>query len=125
MRCPVAWMHCWAKCQKKCHLLVPWRVNRLFQEKWTRIKSQSQMVALYSQDFIKDPIGIVRRAYEHFDLDLSDQAESAMQSFVDDNPADKHGQHFYSFADTGMDEQKVRELFHDYQSYFDIPRETV
>ncbi|MBW2421531.1 MAG: sulfotransferase, partial [Deltaproteobacteria bacterium] len=86
---------------------------------------ESQVVDLYFQDFITDQVGTVRRAYEHFGLDLSDAAAKAMQSFLDDNPADKHGRHFYSFADTGMDEQEMRKLFHDYQTYFDIPSETV
>ncbi len=86
---------------------------------------ESQVVDLYFKDFIKDQVGTVRRAYEHFGLDLSDAAASAMQSFLDDNPADKHGEHYYQFADIEMDEQKVRDLFHDYQSYFDVPVEPV
>ena len=86
---------------------------------------ENQVIDLYFQDFIKDQIGSVRRVYQHFGFDLSDEAAHAMQSFLDDNPADKHGKHFYSFEDTGMDEQKVREMFNDYQSYFDIPVEAV
>lgn len=86
---------------------------------------ESQVVDLYFKDFIKDQVGTVRRAYEHFGLELSDEASGAMQSFLDDNAADKHGQHFYTFADTGLDEQEVREMFHDYQNYFEIPSEVV
>jgi hypothetical protein len=86
---------------------------------------ESQVVDLYFQDFIKDQVGTVRRAYEHFGLDLSEQATNAMQSFLDDNPADKHGEHDYHFADTELDEHEVREMFHDYQTYFKIPREKV
>jgi len=86
---------------------------------------ESQVVDLYFQDFIKDQIGTVRSAYAHFGLDLSDAAATSMQSFLDDNPADKHGKHFYSFADTGMDEGQVRAMFHGYQSYFDISNEAV
>jgi hypothetical protein len=86
---------------------------------------ESQVVDLYFQDFIGDQVGTVRRAYEHFGLELSQPAATAMQSFLDENPADKHGRHFYSFADTEMDEQEVRKRFHDYQSYFDIPTEAV
>jgi hypothetical protein len=86
---------------------------------------ESQVVDLYFQDFVKDEVGTVRRAYEHFGLDLSDEAANAMQAFLDHNPADKHGQHFYSFADTGMDEQEIRNRFHDYQTYFDVPEEAV
>lgn len=86
---------------------------------------ESQVVDLYFQDFIKDQVGTVRRAYEHFGLVLSEQAANAMQSFLDDHPADKHGQHFYSLADTEMDEQAIRDQFHDYQTYFDVPEEAV
>lgn len=86
---------------------------------------KSQVVDLYFQDFIGDQVGTVRRAYEHFGLELSETAANAMQSFLDDNPADKHGRHFYSFEDIGMDEQRVRAMFRDYQSYFDIPSEPV
>ena len=86
---------------------------------------ESQVVDLYFQDFITDQVGTVRRAYEHFGLELSDEAANAMQSFLDENPADKYGRHLYSFADTGMDERELRKLFHDYQTYFDVPSEAV
>jgi hypothetical protein len=86
---------------------------------------ESQVVDLYFQDFIKDQVGTVRRAYEHFDLKLSDQAAGAMQSFLDDNPADKHGSHFYNFADTEMDEGDIRKRFQEYVDYFDVPEEAV
>ncbi len=86
---------------------------------------ESQVVDLYFHDFIRDQVGTVRRAYEHFGLELSDAAATAMNSFLDENPADKHGKHLYRFADIGMDEQAVRAMFHGYQSYFDIPSEPV
>lgn len=85
----------------------------------------SQVVDLYFQDFIRDQVGTVRRAYEHFGLELSAEAAEAMQSFLDDHPSDKHGEHLYSFGDVGLDEKQVRAMFHRYQSYFDIPSEPV
>jgi len=84
---------------------------------------ESQVVDLHFQDFVDDQIGTVRRAYEHFGLDLSHEAAQRMQAFLDDNPADKHGKYFYRFADTEMSEGEVRELFRDYQAHFDIPIE--
>jgi hypothetical protein len=48
-----------------------------------------------------------------------------MQSFLEENPADKHGRHLYSFENIGMDEAEVRAMFHGYQSHFDIPSEPV
>jgi hypothetical protein len=85
----------------------------------------SQVVDLYFRDFIGDQVGTVRRAYQHFGLELPDTAAQAMQLFLDENPADKHGKHQYSFADTGLDEGKVREMFSEYQAYFDVPHEAV
>ena len=70
-------------------------------------------------------MGTVRRAYEHFGLELSDSAAAAMQAFLDENPADKHGRHLYSFEDIGMDLGEVRQRFLNYQEHFGIPSEPV
>ncbi len=85
--------------------------------------AEEQVVDLYFSDFMADQVGTVRRAYQHFDMDLSAEAAQSMQSFLDDNPADKFGKHLYQLADTGMDEDYLRGLFTNYESYFDIPRE--
>ena len=85
----------------------------------------SQVVDLYFRDFMADQVGTVRRAYEHFGMELSDGAANAMQAFLDDNPADKHGKHLYSLAGTGMDEAELRGLFSEYESYFQVPRESL
>ncbi len=85
----------------------------------------SQVVDLYFRDFMADQVGTVRRAYEHFGMELSAGAATAMQKFLDDNPADKHGKHLYSLANTGMSETELRSLFTDYESYFNVPREAL
>ena len=46
-----------------------------------------------------------------------------MQRFLDENPADKHGKHLYTFEDTGLNESTLRGRFKKYESYFDVPRE--
>lgn len=86
---------------------------------------ESQVVDLHFRDFVRDPVGTVQRAYAHFGLELSDAAARAMQRFLDENPADKHGRHVYRFADTGMDEGEIREMFEGYRRHFDIPMEPV
>jgi hypothetical protein len=86
---------------------------------------EKQVVDLYFRDFMADQVGTVRRAYEHFGLELSDTAAGAMQAFLDDNPADKHGRHLYQLADTGLDLEKLREMFANYENHFDIPREEI
>lgn len=85
----------------------------------------SQVVDLYFRDFMADQVGTVRRAYQHFGMQLSDDAATAMQAFLDDNPADKHGKHLYSLANSGMEEAELRALFTDYEAYFNVPREAL
>lgn len=84
---------------------------------------ESQVVDLYFRDFMADQVGTVRRAYEHFNMALPDAAATAMQAFLDENPADKHGRHIYSLANSGMEEAELRALFADYEAYFNVPRE--
>ena len=84
---------------------------------------ESQVVDLYFRDFMADQVGTVRRAYEHFNMELPDTAATAMQAFLNDNPADKHGKHLYSLANSGMEEAELRALFTEYEAYFNVPRE--
>lgn len=86
---------------------------------------EAQIVDLYFRDFMQDQVGTVRRAYGHFGLDLSQQAALRMQTFLDENPADKHGKHLYQLADTGLDLDYLREIFSDYEAFFGIPREQI
>ena len=85
--------------------------------------ADEQVIDVYFQDFRGDQVGTLRRAYQHFGFELQDSAAAAMQSFLAKNPADKHGRHVYSLDDTQLDERRVRGLFSDYQSYFNIPNE--
>jgi hypothetical protein len=48
-----------------------------------------------------------------------------MQTFLDENPANKFGKHLYQLADTGLDLDQLRKMFEPYESYFNIPRESV
>ena len=84
---------------------------------------EEQVIDLYFQDFRGDQVGTLRRAYQHFGFELPDSAAAAMQAFLAENPADKHGRHVYSLDHTQLDERRVRALFSDYQSYFNIPNE--
>jgi hypothetical protein len=84
-----------------------------------------QVYDLYFKDFMSDQVGAVRSAYEHFGLELSDHAASAIQGFIDDHPHDKHGKHSYSLADVGMEETELREMFRDYREFFQIPEESI
>ncbi len=61
--------------------------------------------------------------YEQLGMTLEPGAADAMRVFYDDNPADKHGVHRYTFSATGLDEDEVRRRTQRYEDYFDVPRE--
>lgn len=70
---------------------------------------------------VRDPIGTVRRIYEHFDEPLTPEAEAAMHAYLADNPKGKHGKHEYDLAEYGLTAEGVRERFKDYIERYDIP----
>ena len=86
---------------------------------------QNKVEHLWGIDPSREMWAIAKKNAKEHHLD-AEFIESGAESIpLDDNAADKHGKHSYSLADTEMDEQELRKLFHGYQSYFDIPSESV
>jgi hypothetical protein len=84
-----------------------------------------QAVDVLFNDFLRDPMAVVRTIYERLGIELSDAAEKAMRAFLDANPQEKHGGHSYSFAETGLDAGLLRERTRAYKEFFDIPEEAL
>lgn len=72
-------------------------------------------------DQLRDPIGVMRKLYAHFDEPLTDEAETAMRAVLAKNPQGKHGKHVYSLEEFGLTAAGVRKHFQDYCERFDIP----
>lgn len=72
-------------------------------------------------DMVRDPIGEVRKIYDHFDEPFTAEAEKAMVQYIADNPQGKHGKHEYSLEEYGLTREGVRETFRDYVERFNIP----
>jgi hypothetical protein len=84
-----------------------------------------QAVDVLFRDFVTDPMSVVRTIYERLGIELTDEADKAMRSFLSANPQEKHGGHKYSFAETGLDAGLLRERTRAYQEFFDIPEEAL
>lgn len=69
---------------------------------------------------VADPLGVVRRMYNHFGYHLSAEVEAKMVAFMAKNSRDKHGSHGYRSADFGIDPERDRGPFQDYIDYFDL-----
>jgi hypothetical protein len=73
-------------------------------------------------DITRDPLGVVRSIYRHFDRELTPQAVAAMEYFLAHDPKEKAGVHRYSLEQFGLDPVTERRNF---QAYTDRFREQV
>ena len=71
-------------------------------------------------DVMKDPIGEIRKIYQHFDEPFTPDVAAAMESYLRDNPKGKHGKHRYAIEDYGLTRQMVRHRYQDYCERFRI-----
>jgi hypothetical protein len=70
---------------------------------------------------LSDPLGEIRRIYQHFAEPLTPEAETAMQAYLANNRKGKHGKHSYDLAEFGLSKGAVRERFERYIEDYDIP----
>lgn len=75
-------------------------------------------------ELVRSPLSVVRRLYRHFDLELTDRAETAMRRFVAANPKDKGGVHRYSLEEFGLNPEVEKRRFQFYLDYWGIEPET-
>jgi len=81
----------------------------------------AQFMDVQFEEILADPVAVLGRAYERFDMPWSDQLERRMRSFLAGNPRGKHGAHQYDLGDFGMSLGQIRERFGRYCSAYDIP----
>ena len=62
--------------------------------------------------------------YRFLGFELSTEARSRMQAFLDRHPQDKHGRHSYSLSEFGLDAQTEAARFRDYCDRFSIQMST-
>jgi hypothetical protein len=84
---------------------------------------QRQLFDVRYGELLRDPMAMVRRIYEHFDLDLTPAAINAMQRFLQANPKNKGGVHRYSLEEFGLDPDEERRRFQFYLDFFGIEPE--
>jgi hypothetical protein len=73
-------------------------------------------------DLLEDPLGCVRRIYDHFGATVSAEAEARMKRFLDENPREKHGTHRYTLETFGIDPVRDARRFDAYCERYGVPR---
>ncbi len=87
------------------------------------LAGHDQVFDVHLSEFLQDEIGMIRRIYAHFELKLSDEAETRMRRYLAANPSNKHGAHRYTLALAGLDPEAERSRFARYQERYGIASE--
>ena len=98
-------------------------IDRSVDARVSGIVPASQVVDIQYQTFAADPIAAVAAAYDQLGLAFTAQAETRMRAFLAAQPPHEHGGHHYTFSQTGLDENALRERTSRYQNHFDVPTE--
>jgi hypothetical protein len=80
-----------------------------------------RVIDVHYQQFAADPLGTIDRVHDELGLDLPSATRRRMASFLDSHRHE--GRATYTFADTGLDADALRERVRAYEEHFDVPRE--
>jgi hypothetical protein len=99
--------------------------QRLTNERRAGKLPEGQIVDLRYVDLMRDPVAAVRSVYERWGIPFGGGLAQRIRAHLAARPKDRHGAHDYSFADTGLDLEKERLRYADYQAHFDVSSEVV
>ncbi|GJP41708.1 hypothetical protein CLOM_g1354 [Closterium sp. NIES-68] len=75
-------------------------------------------------EFVRSPIGEIKRIYAHFGDELSPVAEARMQRYLDEDRLERKAhRHVYKWEDTCLDKDEQRRRFARYVKYFNVAQE--
>jgi hypothetical protein len=99
-------------------------LNRSLEARRSGLLPADQVVDVHFADFMADPFATIGTLYDRLGLDLSAEAEANMRAFLATHPGDGGGAGTrYTWADTGLDADALREQSADYEQTFAVPRE--
>ena len=84
---------------------------------------EDRIIDVHYSQLMQNPIETMRELYKTMGDEFTAEAESGMQTWVDDNPQNKFGRHEYKLAQYGLSEAKVRKAFERYQDRYDVESE--
>lgn len=113
--------------------LEPARIGRQVMDVWTLALERAtesrrrhedkpdQFFDAHFDDTLKDPVALLRRAYERFEIPYTDETRAQMDAFLANNPRGGRGVHDYALKDFRIELGQIRERFGDYCRVFDVP----
>jgi hypothetical protein len=84
---------------------------------------QKKLFDVLYLELLREPMSMVRRIYEYFDMELTPAAARAMQQFLQANPKNKSGVHRYTLEEFRLDPEEERRRFQFYLDFFGLEPE--
>ena len=85
--------------------------------------SAGQIFDIKYENTIQDPIGTLRQIYDYFGYSFSGKMEENLKQYISLNKQQKHGLHFYSLEQFGLERMAVLQKFNSYCKKFNIEEE--
>ncbi|CAF1533296.1 unnamed protein product [Adineta ricciae] len=94
--------------------IMKFRLDRIAKDE----ESDKNIFDVLYDDLIKEPIATVRRIYAHFGLRWTQEFETAMYTWLRDNPQGKQGRHTYNLSDIGLTREDIGSRYAPYIHLF-------
>ena len=89
----------------------------------TRAAAEDRFLDVHYKDVVRDPLGSVRRIYEHFGLEFTEELNRRAQKWLADHPRGKHGEHRYTLEQFGLTRDYLHERLAFYSERFQVAPE--
>ncbi len=96
---------------EKC-LMVPFNYRKEHPEK------KEQIFDCMYEEFFSDPIAMVKKIYQKFDLEYTEEFEKRMKVYLENNKQGKYGRHKYSLEEYGFNADRVYQDYKDYMVHY-------
>ena len=106
---------------ENCSYQAVEHANRImdFRDKF----GEDRVIDVHYADLMRRPIDTMRTLYKALGDDYTNEAETSMTNWLNDNPQDKFGRHEYKLAQYGLTPDQLRGAFERYSSRYDVEAE--
>lgn len=94
------------------YIMVP------FQYRKDNTEKEAQIFDCLYAELFSDPITIVKKIYEKFNLEYTEEFEQRMKVYLDNNKQGKYGRHKYSLEEYGLDAESLYQEFKVYMDHY-------
>ena len=112
------------ECAQQCCEEIVVGLDRSMKVRDSGVLAPGQLIDVQFADFIADPFATIRLLYDALGRELTPVAEQRMRDYLTAHPGDGGGAR-YTWSDTGLDADAVREQVSAYQDRFGVPTEAL